>query len=154
MSTEENLTNANKVTTYNFLEESYCITRLLIFFINEITKTTKNQEKFDDGKVNNVCSVAPLKSRFTRWYVFDRFSYFCFGGWYQIVWRKALQRDTDQMEWCHRLWNYERWNYEVLFQLSSDLSYLMARLNDVTKSCAGTTTSILQSIAILLWRRF
>ncbi len=54
------LTNADKITTYNFLKETYYATRLLI---NEITKTsaktsTKNQEKLDDSKVNNPCSVA------------------------------------------------------------------------------------------------
>ncbi len=53
-----------RITIYNFLEETYYSTRLLIFFVNEITKTsiktrTKNQEKFDSGKVNNACSVAP-----------------------------------------------------------------------------------------------
>ncbi len=58
MSTEQ------KITTYNFLDETYYTTRLLIFFINEITKTsaktcTKNQEKFDDGKVSNTYSIAP-----------------------------------------------------------------------------------------------
>ncbi len=66
MSTGQSLTNADKITTYNFLEETYYATRLLIFSINEITKTsaktcTKNQEKFDDGEVNNACSVAPPK---------------------------------------------------------------------------------------------
>ncbi len=65
MSAEQSLTNADKITTYNFLEETYYTTRLLIFFINEITKTstktrTKNPEKFDDGKINNACFVAPL----------------------------------------------------------------------------------------------
>ncbi len=51
MSTEQSLTNADKITTYNnSLEETYYATGLLIFFINEITKTsaetgTKNQEK-------------------------------------------------------------------------------------------------------------
>ncbi len=64
MSSEQSLTNADKITTNNFLEEIYYTTRLLIFFINEITKTsaktrTKNQENLDDGKINNVCSVAP-----------------------------------------------------------------------------------------------
>ncbi len=64
MSTEHSLRNTEKITTHNFLEETYDITRLLIFFINKITKTfakthTKNQEKFDDSKVNNACSVAP-----------------------------------------------------------------------------------------------
>ncbi len=63
MSTEQSLTNTDKITTYNFLEETYYTTKLLIFFINEITKTftktrTKSQGKFDDGKVNNACSVA------------------------------------------------------------------------------------------------
>ncbi len=64
MSTEQSLTNADKITIYNFLEETYYATRLLIFFINEITKTSakthaKNQKKFDDGKVNKACFVAP-----------------------------------------------------------------------------------------------
>ncbi len=63
MSTEHSFTNANKITTYNFLEETYYTTRLLILFINKITKTfaktrTKNQKQFDDGKVNSECSVA------------------------------------------------------------------------------------------------
>ncbi len=63
MSTEQSLTNADKITTYNFLEETYYTTRLLICFINEITKNlaktcSKNQEKLDDGKVHNACSVA------------------------------------------------------------------------------------------------
>ncbi len=63
MSTEQSLTNADKITTYNFLEETSCYTtRMLIFFINEIMKIsaktcTKNQEKFYDGKVNNACSL-------------------------------------------------------------------------------------------------
>ncbi len=64
MSTEQRLTNADQKSTYNFLEETYYTTRLLIFFINEVTKTSaktriKNQENFDGGKVNNACSVAP-----------------------------------------------------------------------------------------------
>ncbi len=64
MSTEQSLTNADKIITYNFLEETYYTARLLIFFFNEITKIsaktpTKKQEKFKDGKVNNVRSVAP-----------------------------------------------------------------------------------------------
>ncbi len=63
MSTEQSLTNTDKITTCNFLEETYYATRLLIFFINEITKTsaktrTKNREKFDNGKVNSACFVA------------------------------------------------------------------------------------------------
>ncbi len=58
MSTEQSLTNADNITTYNFLEETYYTTRLLTFFINEIIKTspktrTQHQEKFEDGKVNN-----------------------------------------------------------------------------------------------------
>ncbi len=62
MSTEQSLTDADKITIYNFLSETYYSSILLIFFI--ITKTsaktrTKDQEKFDDGKVNNACSVAP-----------------------------------------------------------------------------------------------
>ncbi len=57
MSLEQGLTNADK-TTYNYLEETYCTTRLLRFFINEI-----HQEKFDDGKVNNAYFVLHL----TRW---------------------------------------------------------------------------------------
>ncbi len=64
MSTEQSLINTNKITTYNFLEGTYYTTRLLIFFINEMMKTsdktrTKNPEKFDNSKVNNACSVAP-----------------------------------------------------------------------------------------------
>ncbi len=63
MSTEQSLTNTDKITTYNFLEETYYTNRLLIFFINEITKIsgttrTKNLQKFDNGEVNNACSVA------------------------------------------------------------------------------------------------
>ncbi len=63
MSTGQSSTNADKITTYTVLEETYYTTRLLIFFINEITKTSaktriKTQEKFYDGKVNNACSVA------------------------------------------------------------------------------------------------
>ncbi len=63
MSTEQKLRNADKIATNNFLEETYYASRLLIFFINEITKTsaktcTKNQKKFDEGTVT--CSVAPL----------------------------------------------------------------------------------------------
>ncbi len=64
MSTEQSLKNIDKITTYNFLEGTYYATRLLIFFTNEISKTaakthTKNQEKFDDSKVDDACSVAP-----------------------------------------------------------------------------------------------
>ncbi len=64
MSTEQSLTNTDKIAIYNFLGETYDATRLLTLFINEITKTSaktrsKNQEKFDNGKENNAGSVAP-----------------------------------------------------------------------------------------------
>ncbi len=65
MSPEQNFANADKITTYNFLGETYYATWLLIFFINEITKTSakthaKNQKKkkIEDGKVENACSIA------------------------------------------------------------------------------------------------
>ncbi len=64
MSTEQSLTGVDKITTHNFMEETYYTTRLLIFFNNEIMKTSnktyaKNQETFYVGKINNVRSVAP-----------------------------------------------------------------------------------------------
>ncbi len=64
MNTEQSLTCIDKITTYNFLEETCSTNRLLIFFINKFTKTSaklwaKNQKTFNDGEVNNVCSVAP-----------------------------------------------------------------------------------------------
>ncbi len=63
MSTEQSLTNTDKITYY-FLEETYYTTRLLIFCINKITKIsaktrTKNEKKFDNNKATNACSVAP-----------------------------------------------------------------------------------------------
>ncbi len=65
-STEQSLTAIDKITTYNFLEETYYTSRLSIFFINEITKiSAENQETFDNGDVNNVCSVDPPKTRYT-----------------------------------------------------------------------------------------
>ncbi len=53
------------------------------------------------------------KSCFTRWYVYDRFNYLYIGGWYKIVWRKALQRDTvpcRMMSYALKLWTKELWS--------------------------------------------
>ncbi len=51
MSTEQSLTGVDKITTYNFLDEI----RNIFPARNSAAESihAENQEKFDDGKVNN-----------------------------------------------------------------------------------------------------